>query len=41
MKKILITGVSSGLGEAIVNSLSKEFYIIGVARRMNMMKKKI
>jgi short-subunit dehydrogenase len=40
MKKILITGVSSGLGEAIVNSLSKEFYIIGVARRMNMMKKK-
>lgn len=40
MKKILITGVSSGLGEVIVNSLSKEFYIIGVARRINVMKKK-
>lgn len=40
MKKLLITGISSGLGEAVVRSLSKKFYIIGVARRMSIMKKK-
>lgn len=40
MKKIFITGGSSGLGEAIIRNLSKEYYIIVVARRMSLMKRK-
>ena len=39
MRKILITGASSGLGMEIAKYLSKNFHVIAVSRRFNLMKK--
>jgi NAD(P)-dependent dehydrogenase (short-subunit alcohol dehydrogenase family) len=33
MKTLLVTGVSSGLGKAIIESQSKEFQILGISRK--------
>ena len=45
IKKILITGTSSGLGHQIAESLSKKYNIIGLSRSIgkakNIKKKKI
>ncbi len=38
MKKILITGASSGFGVSLVKSLSKDFFVIVGARRVGKMK---
>ena len=38
MKKILITGASSGFGKSLVNELSKDYFVIAVARRLTKMK---
>ena len=39
MKKILITGTSSGFGKSLLKNLSKDFFIIAVARRVKEIKK--
>ena len=39
MRKILITGASTGLGMEMSKYLSKNFYVIAVSRRFNLMKK--
>ena len=38
MKKILITGASSGFGKSLVNELSKDYFVIAVSRRLKKMK---
>ena len=38
MKKILITGGSSGFGKSLVKELSKDYFVIAVARRVKKMK---
>jgi 3-oxoacyl-[acyl-carrier protein] reductase len=40
MKKILITGTSSGFGKALLKNLFKEFYVICISRRNPNFKKK-
>ncbi len=37
MKKILITGASSGFGKSLVKELSKDYFVIAVARRLKKM----
>ncbi len=40
MEKILITGCSSGFGKALLNDLSKKYFIICISRRKPSIKKK-
>ena len=40
LPKILITGASSGLGEALVGLLASQFYVIAVARRIERMRER-
>ena len=40
MEKILITGCSSGFGKALLNDLSKKYFIICISRRKPSLKKK-
>ena len=40
LPKILITGASSGLGEALVSLLASQFYVIAVARRIERMRER-
>ena len=37
MKKIIITGASSGFGQSLVKELSKDYLVIAVARRLKKM----